>query len=507
MSISHILIIHPEGNFANNPGLSGIIEILCENGYKVTVIAPKRHYYQGIICPKMHLCLVSRNFSQEPLHGNFLFNDLIFSSFESIEQYVVDNFNQFDLIIAIDRGILDAAKIAGILNIPYGLISYEIFFVEEAGQQYKEPEKNACQGLAFAICQDQLRSQKLSEENSIPMQRIIQIPLCGRGTRQTTKTYHIHDRFGLSHTTKILLYMGSLWPWSMIDYILKDAHTLPNDWVLIIHNRYGKNRIVEQLQIKHADLNNVFFTDTAYSTHSDLGVLLGDVDAGIALYHPMKGNLWAGNNIKYIGLSSGKTSTCLQHGIPVIINDTGEMAQLVKQYELGHVIDTSIPLNKNHIPFDKFGGLQKNCYNFIEKYFDLNKTIEPFLSKLKELSALHTKQTIQEHFQKASASLNSGKLTNAIISYENIVALNPYSFQSHYALGELYRITGNQSKAINHYNECLKTNPVDRNVITRICEILRKTDLSTLATHFIDNYLSIFPDDSDFREKFKHTLG
>ncbi len=37
-----ILIIHPEGNINNNPNLTGIVEILCENNYLVHICSPTR---------------------------------------------------------------------------------------------------------------------------------------------------------------------------------------------------------------------------------------------------------------------------------------------------------------------------------------------------------------------------------------------------------------------------------------------------------------------------------
>ena len=501
MSIGHILLIHPEGNFTNNPGLSGMIEILCEQDYEITVIAPNQNFYQDVICSNMHLQLVSRNLSKRTLHGDFLFHNRNFTTFEPLKQFVVDNFAQFDLIIAVDRGVIEAAKIAGILNVPYGLISFEITFAEETSLQYKEPEKEACQGLAFAICQDQLRSERLSEENAIPMKKIIQVPLCGRGIRRTVKTYRLHDQFGLSHNTKILLNMGSLCNWSMVHYILENAHSLPDNWVLIIHNRYGRTQIINQLHEKSANLDNVYFTEKSFSTHTDLSVLLGDVDAGIALYAPQAGNLWAGNNLKYIGLASGKISTYLQHGIPVIINDTGEMGNLVQRYNLGCVVDTSKSMNENSIPIDKFKDLRENCFSFIEGRFDLDKTIEPFLAKLKELFAVQTKDVIQQYFKDASDSLNAGNLEAAIESYTNIVAINPYSFQSNYFLGEFYRITGDTKKAVHCYIDCLKINSVDRNVITRLREILRNTNMSYLRDQLVENYMKAFPDDTYFREE------
>lgn len=36
-----IMIIHPEGNLNNNPNHTGIVEILCEQGYLVDIYSPR----------------------------------------------------------------------------------------------------------------------------------------------------------------------------------------------------------------------------------------------------------------------------------------------------------------------------------------------------------------------------------------------------------------------------------------------------------------------------------
>ena len=47
----HIMIIHPEGNINNNPNLTGIVEILCDQGYKVDIYSPRiGHIEQSAPC-------------------------------------------------------------------------------------------------------------------------------------------------------------------------------------------------------------------------------------------------------------------------------------------------------------------------------------------------------------------------------------------------------------------------------------------------------------------------
>jgi len=46
-----------------------------------------------------------------------------------------------------------------------------------------------------------------------------------------------------------------------------------------------------------------------------------------------------GNNLEYLGLASGKTSTYLRYGVPVIMNEVGLYAGEARQFRFGCVIE------------------------------------------------------------------------------------------------------------------------------------------------------------------------
>jgi hypothetical protein len=133
-----ILIVHPEGNINNNPNLTGIVEILCENGCEVDIYSPRRsHIYQHSPCSGSRLILIDgEGLSVE---GMFVLSGQSFSTEQQISDYLREKFGDYDLAIGVDRGIIDAALIAQANDIEYGLISYEIFFVQETGSEFKHP--------------------------------------------------------------------------------------------------------------------------------------------------------------------------------------------------------------------------------------------------------------------------------------------------------------------------------------------------------------------------------
>jgi glycosyltransferase involved in cell wall biosynthesis len=287
-----------------------------------------------------------------------------------------------DLIIGVDReGIIEASMVAKAKGIPYGLISYEITFEEEAGLQFKEPEIAACKDISFAACQDALRAEHLAKENRISPEKIINVPLGGRGAKRGRKVFYLHDKLGIDRDIHIVLYIGSVAAWAGAYDLFQSASDWPDEWVLVVHPRYGHDDFTKTLLGRFKDSPKIIFSLDSLSHYSDLFRVIKSADIGAALYMPTTDNVCTGNNIKYIGMASGKVAMYLQHGIPVIINEIGILSDYVRKYKLGFVINDTI----KPPPAQELGGYAERCYEFFERKMDLDKTSEILLSRINDL--------------------------------------------------------------------------------------------------------------------------
>ncbi|MHC4213107.1 MAG: glycosyltransferase, partial [Planctomycetota bacterium] len=387
-----ILIVHPEGNINNNPNLTGIVEILCENDCGVDIYSPRRdHIYQHSPCSGSRLILIDgEGLSVE---GMFVLSGQSFSTEQQICDYLREKFGDYDLAIGVDRGIIDAALIAQANDIPYGLISYEIFFGQETGSEFKHPVIKACKCLDFAVCQDPVRARYLAVENGISLKEIINIPVAGHQTKEASKSYYLHDKLSIPRDKRIVLYMGTVDKWSGIDKIAQSAINWPQPWVLVLHNRYGMDNPTREYFEKYKDSNKIFFSNDPLSDPNQLGTLLHCADAGIAFYTPTYQSKYTGRNIEHIGMASGKVATYLQHGVPVITNQIGRMSDYIRQYQLGQVVDEpggfDILLRE-----DQLETLKRNCLDFFRDKLDLNVTINPLLEKIQSLLDSKPKKTM-----------------------------------------------------------------------------------------------------------------
>jgi glycosyltransferase involved in cell wall biosynthesis len=356
-----ILMIHAEGNLNVNPNLLGIVEILCESGYVI-------HYF----------CQQVPGVPQTAPYPNVRF------IFIENGQLRIGG-EKYAMVIGVDRsGIMAAATVARHLKIPHGLISYEIFFACETGDEFKQPEIAACTDLRFAVCQGNERSRQLAIENKISPDRIIDIPVAGRGIRRGNRNQTIHAALQLAPNKRIALYIGSIVSkWSLVDELVQNTREWGEDWVLVLHGRYNDDDML-RLRYRHQQIPRVYFTPQGALPPDQLQSLILGADIGIALYRPTFSDPHEGNNLKYLGLSSGKIATYLQHGLPVIVNDIGEMSDYVSEYSLGihvHSLD-ELPARLQATDCATLDRSRENCFEFFERHMDLESKVGSLLEAI-----------------------------------------------------------------------------------------------------------------------------
>ncbi|MCK4814173.1 glycosyltransferase family 4 protein, partial [bacterium] len=387
-----VLIIHPEGNINNNPNLSGIVRILCESGYRVDICSRKvKTIDQEFHCEGARLFLVNKKVSAT---DGFVILAGLSPDYKQRHHFIHETIGDYDLVVGVDRGIIEASEIAQVKRTPLGLISYEIYFVAEAGNDFKQPEIEACRNIDFAVCQDELRAGYLSVENRILLEKIINIPLGGRFVRKGSKSSYLYDSLGIEKNKKIALFAGSLGRWSMTDYLIETAKTWSNDWVLVLHNRYKLDEdTLTYYQERKGLSDNVHFSLEPVTDVSEVGRILHSANIGVALYQAQSNSIQEGNNLRYVGMASGKVATYLQHGLPVVVNDIGEMSDYVRKNNLGLVVDKNNPF-KIDVKSGELIQWSENCYRFFEEKLDLNKTILPLLEKIQSLIGKDSTTTV-----------------------------------------------------------------------------------------------------------------
>jgi O-antigen biosynthesis protein len=364
----NILLLHPEGNLNYNANLLGLMDILGEHGHRVTYVAPRRQAInQRSAAAGLNVVLLDRHH----VHGR-----LLFPGIRRADDIDAAPWAGHDLVLGVDRGVIDASWIARHLGIPHALLSYEIFFAAEAPADRKAEDVDACRDLSFAVCQDALRTRMLCLANRIPPEKVLQIPVAGRGFRlQFPKPRALHRMFGLAAGTKTALYAGSLADWTGAAFLLESTRNWPEDWMLVIHERTGPTRQTAALIQAHGNPARIRTSEAGFDHPGEMTEFIQSADIGVALYCPTYANEWVGRNIRDIGLASGKISGYLQHGIPVATHEIGELSDWIRFYGAGQVF----ALDQPFIPQEPAAGSVDACRSLFERHLDLDRFAAPLL--------------------------------------------------------------------------------------------------------------------------------
>lgn len=367
-----ILIIHPEGNITNNPNLYAFVQALTQKGCFVTVYSKVyKDKYQHLEITNSELITYESNTKS-----------IIKSS------KIILNQRKYNIIIGIDDGIITAHTFAKILQLPLVYLSYEIFFDKEIAvignkldKENKFKSKKICNSIAFAITQDSTRKELLSKEYNIPSNKILQMPVAGNYKETKQLTSYFREKYNIDDDKKILLYMGGIEPYFEKD-IIHYSNYLPDNWVLIIHSRYKYNSSCSDIEKK-----NCFFSynDSINNIDNITDYLVG-VNAGLCLYRTSYDNLYTGDNLKYLGLSSGKISCFLRSGIPIVVDGAFSWKDIVNEYNLGVYIGNCKEIK--NIDYIINESMSKSCVSFFLKRLDINNYIDSIFEQLK----IHSKK-------------------------------------------------------------------------------------------------------------------
>jgi len=384
------LIYHAEGNPFNNPTMKCLIDLMLERGFSIDL-----HYlqstapmplYKGIkLFPfRGRLQRWKDKLSVRPLGIFPVF-------FIGLLQKII-NYKRYNLIIGVDRqGLIAASELHKITGIPYIFISFEIMFEEETSAEYKLPEREASKEVAAWIVQDDVRAAQLQRENHLdPLNKIL-LPVASAGVGIKRES-RLRDRLGIPRSWKVAISMGHLDKCSMISQIINSIADWPDDWALIVHARYGHtSAILAEYLSKNANLLNrkIFVSDAATEFVDDMGDILSGVNVGLAFYMPEyegKYRHFTGNNLKYLGLSSGKISTYLRYDIPVIMNDIGVYAEEARTFKFGCVVNHPVHI-KDYLAEISREEYSKNARNYYSEKLDFNIYRHNILSLIDEMAA------------------------------------------------------------------------------------------------------------------------
>jgi glycosyltransferase involved in cell wall biosynthesis len=295
-------------------------------------------------------------------------------------------------IIAIDsEGLILASfiKKSRYSDIPLDYLSFEIRFKNEYHRKQKEIE--CTKQISRLIIQDEMRGNILRNENEISES----IPTCYIPVsfarvchlqESIVQKIDIRKNFKLSKDAKLIVFFGTFDIWTGSDYVIDffEYNTLPQDFYLVIHSRYGFNNEIDQHQkiVELAKRNDrIILNDCYIEGFSESVHFLKQFDIGVNLYKPNDLNACQGENIYNIGLSSGKFSMYMMAGLPVIMSKLPTYEELNEDYEIGFCIDGYFEFEKllKNIGHFDLNAKKQNCLKLYRDKLDISKSLFNYL--------------------------------------------------------------------------------------------------------------------------------
>jgi hypothetical protein len=377
-----VLLIHAEGTTFTNPSLDALIAALTENGIACDLRTPA-----GTPPPPRSAVVwlpvrpVLRRIKS--VVTNRLSSRAGTAVVARLEHAFVYR-RAYDLIIGVDRrGIIEAREVARLVGCAYAYFSFEIMFAAETSARFKRPEQVASRGACLWVVQDAERGRELARENGLSEDRRMLLPLAARGPAAPAVD-RLRDRLGVPPERRVAISIGSLEGWTLAADLLVAVAHWPAEWVLIVHERFGRAR---ELVLQHAPAaapligERIFLSEQPTPAVGGMESVLAGVDCGVALYRPDFTGPFTGLNLVHLGYASGKVATYLRHGVPVLMNGIGALAADARAYDFGLVVDSpaeiGVALSRLH------GGMRANAIEFFARRLDFRNHEAELLARLR----------------------------------------------------------------------------------------------------------------------------
>lgn len=294
-------------------------------------------------------------------------------------------------LIAVDPiGLVLAGRIKKLykkINIHY--FSFEIFFNEEVKNNpiysnFKKKEIFYSRYVSSIVIQDKLRRKNLINENKIDVgfDKWYFIPVAPILTESLNQQHR--STYALKEDDIIYIHSGSIAEWSGIEHVISAVERgLPERTVIFVHNRtkFESSNPVHQKLLQLSIANpNLILHDEVFDDYNEYLSFLAMFDYGIVLYEP-DGGIFTGNNIRDIGLSSGKFSSYMAAGLPSLMYDCQMYREIAENFKIGTIVSSRENLSF-HIKNRSLMGIKKDaCRDYYQKSLNPISVIQEFIRK------------------------------------------------------------------------------------------------------------------------------
>lgn len=248
-------------------------------------------------------------------------------------------FGRADVLLGVDpAGLALAHGLNARAGLPLAYISFEILFPDEVGpaeEGMKRAERAACAAVGLTLVQDEERAEALAGATGLDQGAMALVPNSPE-PEPVPRADLLRERLGIGAERRIVLYCGTLANWASLHLLPEMVAHWPERFVLVLHSRSANSpRMRKWLAGLTATGRVVASPDPLPS--SQLGALYASADYLLAPYAPVPDDWTSGDNIRHIGLSSGKVAHAALCGLPILASDLPVFRRELPAFGCGEV--------------------------------------------------------------------------------------------------------------------------------------------------------------------------
>ena len=341
------LIVETCGNVSSNPTTMAIIDELVKRGHHVDILTPAgtlndssrpqrwreyvsvRDYRPDFASTQVHGGLAARFVRQAKSTVNHLREG------NFVDPLVTErrNASQYSCIIGIDPlGIIAADQINQVACRPLIYLSFELLLrhelESESERDLKRRETIAIGNTNLFMLQDDERCNLFCKDNAVSRERCLLVPVapndCGLCQNQ-----YLQEKLSIPKSQHIVLYQGSLATWSGRDDFAEMVSYWPDNVVLVVHSRVPLGTRMRRYFDSFNTMGKIVISDQPISA-DDLPMLTASADIGLAPYRPGPDHWTHGDNLRYIGLASGKIAYYAMCGLPILTRRMASLTEIIE---------------------------------------------------------------------------------------------------------------------------------------------------------------------------------
>jgi len=292
-------------------------------------------------------------------------------------------------ILGVDPiGIATASQLNAIAKVPLVYVSFEMILSDEtetyAEDQLKAVEKQASRSCDLILIQDQDRANVFAEDNGIGQDKFCFVPVAPAGDLPN-KTDYLRDQLSIAPEQSIVLFQGTIAAWSGRDEWEALLSCWANNVALVVHSRRRLGARSRKFLNRLASRYPVYISDQPVS-QDELSILTASADVGLVSYFPNPDTWQTLGNLEPIGLASGKLSTFLMCGVPVLTSQRTALGQFVEDQKLGATYDSAeSSLESLNRILAMREDLSASARSFYENHLDPTQPIADFIDRLGKL--------------------------------------------------------------------------------------------------------------------------